>query len=161
MATLSVWKFNDSEAALDVARRLDELRKKDLLQIQDAAVVSWPTGAKQPEIKQAFSEKAAGAVGGAFLGLILGIAFLVPIVGAAFGAAIGLATGALRDFGIDDDFIETIREKVTPGTSALLLLTSGAHREEVKAELGPIGAELISTNLPVEDEDELRRLFSS
>ena len=41
----------------------------------------------------------------------------------AVGAAAGALAGSLADYGIDDDFIKNVREKVTEGTSALFLLT--------------------------------------
>ena len=55
-----------------------------------------------------------------------------------------------------------MREQVTPGTSALFLLTSDAAvdqvRERVLAEAGPM--ELIHTNLSADQENRLRETFS-
>lgn len=92
--------------------------------------------------------------------MLFGLIFLVPFFGAAFGAAMGAFAGSLADFGINDDFIAAVRQKVTPGTSALFLLTSDAVRDKVKEELGALDAELVSTNLSVDDEEKLRELFS-
>jgi uncharacterized membrane protein len=77
----------------------------------------------------------------------------------AFGAAMGALSGSLRDFGIDDDFVADVRERVTPGTSALFLLSSDAIRDQVRAELGDVDGELIATNLGVDDEAALMELF--
>ena len=66
------------------------------------------------------------------------------------GAAGGALGGSLNDVGIDD-FIRQVREKVTPGTSALFALTSGATApERVIEELKQYDFEIISTNLPEE-----------
>jgi uncharacterized membrane protein len=40
----------------------------------------------------------------------------------------------MRDVGISDDFIRDVREQVTPGTSALFALTSGAVQDKVADE---------------------------
>jgi len=160
MANLTVWKFDDPATAEQVRDKVVALQSKQLLQVHDAVVVTWPTDAKRPETKQEYSTTGAGGVGGAFWGLLFGILFMVPLFGVAFGAAAGAAVGSLRDFGIDDDFVETVRAQVTPGTSALFLLASGTDRERVKEELGDLDAELISTNLSVDDEAELRALFA-
>jgi uncharacterized membrane protein len=77
------------------------------------------------------------------------------------GAAIGGMSGAMKDVGIDDDFIKQVREKVTEGTSALFALTSGATApERVIDELKAYDFEIISTNLPQEQENRLREAFA-
>jgi uncharacterized membrane protein len=84
----------------------------------------------------------------------------VPFLGAAIGAGMGGMTGALADVGIDD-FIKQVREKVTEGTSALFALTSGATApDKVIDELKQYDFEIISTNLPEEQENKLREAFS-
>ena len=65
----------------------------------------------------------------------------------------------MRDVGISDDFIRDVREKVTPGTSALFALTSGAVQDKVADEFRGTEAELIRTNLSDEQEAQLREAF--
>jgi uncharacterized membrane protein len=85
----------------------------------------------------------------------------VPFLGAAIGASMGGMTSALADVGIDDDFIKEVREKVTEGTSALFALTSGATAvDKVVDELKQYDFEIISTNLPEEQEKKLREAFA-
>ena len=81
--------------------------------------------------------------------------FFVPLLGLALGAGIG----ALTDVGIDDNFIEQTRSKVTPGTSALFLLSTGAVADRVIPELRSLNPELVTTNLSAEQEARLRELF--
>jgi len=52
-----------------------------------------------------------------------------------------------------------VRERVTPGTSALFALTSGATEDRVIEELKQYDFEIISTNLPSEQEQKLREAF--
>ena len=87
--------------------------------------------------------------------------FFVPFLGAAIGAGMGGLSGSLADVGIDDDFIRQVREKVTPGTSALFALTSDATApDKVIDELKAYDFEIISTNLPEEQERQLREAFA-
>ena len=103
----------------------------------------------------------AGAMSGAFWGFLFGLIFFVPFLGAAIGAGMGALTGSMADVGIDDDFIRQVREKVTPGTSALFALTSGATApDRVIDELKQYDFEIISTNLPEEQEKQLREAFA-
>ena len=92
---------------------------------------------------------------------LFGLIFFVPFLGAAIGASMGALTGSMADVGIDDDFIRQVREQVTPGTSALFALTSGANApERVIDELKAYDFEIISTNLPEEQEQKLREAFA-
>jgi uncharacterized membrane protein len=85
----------------------------------------------------------------------------VPFLGAAIGASTGALSGSLADVGIDDDFIKQVRDKVTPGTSALFALTSGATApDKVVDELKAYDFEIISTSLPEEQERQLREAFA-
>jgi uncharacterized membrane protein len=78
----------------------------------------------------------------------------------AVGAAAGALTGSMADVGIDDDFIKRVREQVTPGTSALFLLSSGAVLDKVKDAFDGMNIELIQTNLSDADEAKLREVFA-
>src|SRR6476619_6426206 len=106
MAALTVWTFDDPDAARQVLRRLQAAAKQGVLELQDAAIVSWPEDRKRPKTQQLNSMVGVGAVGGAFWGMLFGLIILAPLAGAAIGAAIGGASGAFADVGIDDDFIE-------------------------------------------------------
>jgi uncharacterized membrane protein len=132
-----------------------------MITLEDAAVVRWPLGSKKPKTHQLHSTAGSGAGWGAFWGFLFGLIFFVPFLGAAIGAGMGGLTGSLADVGIDDDFIRQVRERVTPGTSALFALTSGATApDRVIDELKQYDFEIISTNLPEEQENQLREAFA-
>ena len=159
MATLTVWKFPTAGGAGEAEHTLEQLQKEELIQLHDAATVSWPEGKKRPKTHQAHNLTGTGALSGSFWGLLFGLIFFIPILGMAVGAAAGAITGSLADVGIDDDFINEVRAKVTPGTSALFALTSGAVMDKVKERFEGSQAELISTNLTDADEAKLREAF--
>jgi uncharacterized membrane protein len=161
MATLTAWAFPGVGDADQAAERLRSLQAQQLINIQDAAVVSWEVGKKKPKTRQLSNLAAVGALGGAFWGMLFGLIFFVPLLGAAIGAGIGALTGSLTDVGIDDGFINSVKDRVTPGTSALFLLTSEAVMDRIKGELPNAGnAELIASNLSAEQEDKLREVFA-
>jgi uncharacterized membrane protein len=159
VATLSVLKFNDPDGADRVLLALQGMQERQLITLEDAAVVTWHEGRNKPQTRQLSSMGGAGALGGAFWGFLFGLIFFVPLLGMAVGAAMGGLGGSLADVGIDDDFIKQVREKVTPGTSALFALTSGATEDRVIEELKQFDFEIISTNLPAEQERKLREAF--
>ncbi len=159
MATLTVWKFDFPTAADEAESTLESLSEQGLITIQDAATISWAWGSK-PKTRQLHSLTGKGTLGGGFWGLLFGLLFFVPLLGAAIGAAAGGIAGAMRDVGIDDDFINTVRAKVTPGTSALFVMSSDAVLDKVSDAFAGLNAELIETNLSADDEAKLREAFA-
>jgi uncharacterized membrane protein len=160
LATLTVWKFSTPEGAAAAEATLVDLRKQDLIVIHDAATLSWPSGAKRPKTRQLSSMTGAGALSGSFWGLLFGLLFFVPLLGIAVGAAAGAIGGSLTDVGIDDDFITSVRSRVTPGTSALFVLSSDAVIDRVTAAFEGQDPELIQSSLSDEEEAKLREVFS-
>ncbi len=161
MATLSVLKFPTADGAQQMEGTLLELQKQHLIEVQDAAIVTWPQGKKQPQTQQLHELAGQGALMGAFWGMLFGLIFFVPFFGLAVGAAMGALSGKFADYGIDDNFIKQMREKVTEGTSALFLLTSGAVQDKVVEAMKGQTFEILSTNLPKEKEEELRAAFGA
>ena len=89
--------------------------------------------------------------------MLFGLIFFVPFLGMAVGAAMGALSGSMADVGIDDRFIDEVRQKVTPGTSALFVMTSDAVTDKVIARFKDTKMELINTNLSSEAEQKLAR----
>lgn len=161
MATMSVYKFNAPDGAERMLGVLEQAQKQALINVQDAAIVSWPQGAKKPKTRQLHNLAGSGALDGAFWGLLFGLIFFVPLLGLAIGAGLGALTASLVDVGIDDDFIKKSRDQITEGTSALFLLSSDAVVDRIVPEIRAAGLEpeLISTNLSEADEAKLREAF--
>ena len=160
MATLTVLKFSTPEGANQMLDKIQSLQKMELIKIQDAAIVTWPQGKDKPKTKQLVNMAGMGALQGAFWGMLFGLIFFVPFFGLAVGAAMGALTGKMADYGIDDNFIKQTREKVTEGTSALFLMTSGAVQDKVIDELKGYDFELIASNLTKEQEAQLMSAFA-
>ncbi len=160
MATLTAWAFPGVGDADQAIAKLQGLQSQQLINIQDAAVVTWEVGKKKPKTRQLNNLAGAGALGGAFWGMLFGLIFFVPLLGLAVGAAMGALTGSMADVGIDDKFIDGVKQRVTPGTSALFLLSSDAVVDRVKEAFSMSNAELIASNLSAEQEAKLREAFA-
>ncbi len=163
MVALTVWKFDSADGADQAISKLKELQKQELIEVRDAAIVSWPQDRNKPKTQQAFNLVGAGALGGAFWGLLFGLIFFIPFLGAAVGAATGALGGYFRDYGINDDFIKDMRDQVTKGTSALFLLTGQVTLDKVRdAFRGKLDhVELLQSNLSKEQEEKLREDFGT
>lgn len=162
MSALTVWKFNTAEGAETALAKLVDLQKQQIVQVLDAAVVSWPKGRKRPKTYQAFNTVGTGALGGAFWGMLFGLLFFAPVLGFAMGAAVGAMSGKFTDYGINDDFIKDLQDKVTEGSSALFLLTGQVTVDKVEAAFAPEErGDLIQSNLSAEQEAKLREDFGA
>jgi uncharacterized membrane protein len=160
MATMTVWKFPTANGAAIAEETLKDLQRMELITILDAAIVTYPEGAKKPKTRQLRSMTGVGALGGAFWGMLFGLIFFVPLLGLAIGAGMGALTGSMTDVGIDDSFIRRMREEIQPGTSALFVLSTGAVVDKVKEAFEGQHMVLVETNLSHEQEDKLREVFS-
>jgi len=162
MAALTVFEFETADGAAQAVNVIEQLQKQKLIQVHDAAIITWPAGAKRPKTRHLSQMAGRGAVDGAFWGLLFGMIFFLPFLGMAIGAAMGGLAGKFTDYGINDDFIKGVRNKVTEGTSAVFLLTSGAVLDKiVQATKSLPKFELITSNLSDEQERALRAAFAS
>jgi len=161
-STLTVLKFDTPDGAQQMSDLLQQLQKQQLITVMDAAIVTWKNGAKKPKTQQLHGLAGIGALDGAFWGLLFGLLFFIPLFGLAIGAAMGALMGSMSDVGIDDKFINEVRNEVTPGTSALFLMTTGAVLDKLVDAVHQSGLpfKLIASNLSREDEQLLTDIFA-
>lgn len=161
VASLTVFKFSTPEGAQEAVGALEALQQQNLIKVDDYATVSWPIGSKKPTTRQGRDTVGAAALDGTFWGMLFGLLFFLPFLGAAIGAAAGALRGALTDVGINDAFINSVKSKVTPGTSALFLLSEEAVVDRVAQRFQQLPPhELIASNLSAEQEAKLRAAFA-
>lgn len=158
MNTLTVCRFGSPWSAERALPRLRRLAAEGKLEIGDAALVSWPAGARKPSTKTLGTLVGPGELWGGFWGVMLGLIFLAPIAGPAFGAAAGAFAGTLADFGVDEDFVQDVRDQVTPGTSALLALSDGQAADLLANQMSGPGAAVIRCAI---SRDHERRLLAA
>ena len=161
MATLSVLKFNDPGGADRVLIALEGLQERQMITLEDvAAVVRWPAGDRSPR-PTSYTARPALAPPGALSGASCsGLSSSYRSSARRSGPA-WWANGIVGRRGDRRRFHQAGAEKVTPGTSALFALTSGAtapDRGDRRAQA--VRLEIISTNLPEEQENQLREAFA-
>lgn len=149
--------FEDQVGAENMLDNVKAWQDQGLLQVLDAVIAVRGVG-DDVEIKQThkFAGKYAGW--GTGIGLAAGLLLGGPIGGMVVGAAIGGITGALKDYGVDDKFINQVSEGMAPNTSALFLMTTGgaANQEQILAELRPFKARIFSATLDPEMQSKLQ-----
>jgi len=160
VATLTAWAFPTVDGAEQAIERIKQLQTQQLIKLEDGATVTWEEGKKKPKTRQLNNLAGAGALGGAFWGMLFGLLFFIPLLGLAIGAGLGALTASMADVGIDDGFINSVKQRVTPGTSALFLLTSEAVTDRIKDSFDNLSPELIASNLSAEQEAKLREVFT-
>jgi uncharacterized membrane protein len=160
MSTLVVIDYESEVRAEEVRLALLKMQKAYLIDLDDAVVVVRDAKGKV-KLRQLYNLTAAGAASGGFWGALMGLLFLNPLFGFAIGAAAGAISGALRDVGIDDNFMKQLGETLKPETAALCILVRQMTADKVIEELRQFGGTLIKTNLSNESEAKLREALAS
>src|SRR5215475_11030305 len=160
MATLVVIDYESEVKAEEVRLALLKMQKEYLIDLEDAVVVVRDQNGRV-RLRQLYNLTAAGALSGGFWGALLGLLFLNPLFGFAIGAAAGAVSGALRDVGIDDNFMKQLGATLKPGTAALCVLIRHMVKDKVVEEIKQFGGTLIQTNLSHENEAKLREALAS
>jgi uncharacterized membrane protein len=128
----TAWRFAGTEAADGAVLKLKALDSQDLINVQDVSIIRWPEYAGQPTVYDHVTEQ---------------------------GGMVSALMRKVRHEVIDDSMIETVKTDLTPGTSAVVLLSTGAVIDEVARALQGSGMELIRSDLSVPDQDRLRAMI--
>lgn len=125
-----VVSFGDESEADEVLEALRRLNDQRLLALGDAAVVRRRSDGDIDIEETADMDTKQGAIAGAAAGGLLGLLTGKGLVG---GALLGAGGGALAakglDLGLDDDFLNTIGEKLEPGSSAIVATVEFTNAE--------------------------------
>ena len=132
MTTLTVWRYDTTFGAEAAAVRLKSLAERKVLTVHDAITIAWMHRAKEPVIGHVKHPTASSAGKGSVLGGLVGMLVLAPVAGAAVGAGVAAAKARLSRSGIDEELIEELRTQLTPGSSALVVLSSDGRLEELR-----------------------------
>ena len=159
MTTFTVWKFEDPDGAARAEESLQSAVSDGLVTVVDHAVMSWPEGADKPDLRHSHDDPKRGAAWGALWGILGGALFMIPVAGAVLGAGIGALAKATDGTGITKDDLKRIRTEVTPGTSALFMVTENADLDRLGERFHGRDAQLISTNLTEAERSTLLETF--
>ena len=114
--------FEDEREAERVLDTLKELDRKDIVDLQSAAVVVRGRRGKVEFRESRDLDVKRGAMAGALAGGVIGLLRRKMFKGALIGAAGGAIAGKVIDLGLKDDFLKEIGESLTPGSSAIVAM---------------------------------------
>ena len=160
MSDLIAIAYPDQETAERVRQTLGQLTVEHVLELDDAVVVTRDQSGKV-KLHQAVRPAAAGAASGALWGGVIGMLFLAPLLGAAIGAAAGGASGALANFGVDDQFMKQLGEKLAPGGAAVIVLVHEVTPDKVLPRIEQFGGDVIQSSLDAESEARLQEALNA
>jgi uncharacterized membrane protein len=147
MTAFTVWKFDTPEGAAHAAALLEQAERESLVKIIDHAVATWPPGADHPTTHQGHDDTWRGAGWGAMWGLLVGAMVTIPVLGLAAGAGLGALANATEKLGITEEQLATIGRELTPGSSALFLVTQEGDLDRLGERMHGMHMKLVETNL--------------
>ena len=159
MTAFTVWKFEEPDGAARAEASLEAAAADKLVTIVDHAVLSWPEGDDRPTLHHEYDGPKRGAAWGALWGVLGGALFMVPLGGAVLGAGLGALAKITDGTGITKDELEKIRTEVTPGTSALLMVTEDADLDRLGERWRGVDSTLLTTNLTDAERAKLMETF--
>ena len=126
----TAWRFPGTEGADDAVARLKQLDSQDQINLIDIAVLRWPEYAATPTTHEHVHEQ---------------------------GGKVASMVRRLQHPVIDSSMIESVKADMRPGTSAVVLLSSGAEIDAVVHAFEGQPMELIRSDLSVPEQDRLRQ----
>ncbi|MEA2577585.1 MAG: hypothetical protein QOD78_1173 [Chloroflexota bacterium] len=155
MNQLIVIGFEHVDDARTAMQRLRELERAGRVRFEDTAIIERDLDGKAHVRNEVSGTTETAALIGAALGGVF--SFVFPIAGIALGAALGAAIGAAMGTGVSPDFVEDVKNTLTPGRSALFLVVKEADADAVTAALRDFEGDLLQTTLDSEAEEALRQ----
>src|ERR1700733_5280861 len=126
----TAWRFPGTEGADNAVAKLKQLETQDQIKLMDIAVIRWPEYATEPTTQEHVHEQAG---------------------------KVASMMSRLRHPVIDNVMLATVRADLRPGTSGVVLLSSGAEIDAVVKAFEGQPIELIRSDLSVPDQDRLRQ----
>ena len=160
MSTVSVWTFQAAGGAASGLRILERLQNRGSLRISDSAVAEWPSGQRRPMTYQVGAVSGEAMLSGAFWGLLFGILFLAPLAGLTGPP---WPPAGLRRIGFPERLLQQVRDRTTPGTSALFVVGADADLERIRDALTTTDTApaCAASTLTSDEESALRRAFGA
>jgi uncharacterized membrane protein len=158
MSDLIVVAFDHLDDARSAMQRLREVEREGQVAFEDTAIVERAPDGKVQVRNELSGATESGAAIGAVVGSVL--TFFFPVVGFALGAAAGALVGSMLKTGVEPSFVDEVKDKISPGRSALFLVVKGGSIEAVIAALEPFKGDVIQTTLPTDAEEQLRAVLA-
>lgn len=160
MATLSALLCTNVGETRAIATEVATLAACGSLIVRDAAAVARPAGPGRPAFRQLAGLHGSTPMNEAFWHLLLGHILRLPTAAAGVDSVERPCSCSLAGLGIRDDFLHSARRRLTPGTSALFLLTDDATVDRLLALLPSREFTVTSTNLSARQLQGLVQIFA-
>ena len=128
----TAWLFRGTEGADDAMLKVKQLNSQAQIEVQDATVIRWPQHAEEPTANEHVTDEKS---------------------------KVSVVMRRLKAERIDPSMIESVKGDLTPGTSALVLLSSDAAVDTVAKAFQGQPMQLIRSDLSVQQQDALRAVF--
>ena len=99
------------------------------------------------------------SLGGGFVGTLVGLMILNPIValvGGITGTGLGAVLGALKEIGIEEDFMKDLADGMRAGSSALFVVTRRGDPQKIMEAMKPYKGKILCNALHHQDESKLK-----
>ena len=154
MAALTVWLFDD-DRAYEVIHTVTEFKRRDLVDVYDAALVRWSEGSERAELTPLPELAGDHRFNDSFWSRLFGLVFFP----ASLGVGVAAAGASLRNEDIG------ITPTMEPGQAALFVYSSGAFaksgdmEDEIKKTRKGVPTRLLSSNLDEDQDVHLQEVF--
>jgi len=143
----------DLQAASQMAEALKTLQQQKTLLLHDAAVsIRQADGSNRMWVCQELVGN--GRLGGMFWGVLFALIYWSRFWGLNIGSIVD-------DYGIDDEFIKDVSQKMTKEHSALSLLAADEALDPITNALNAFDAQVFTYALSQAAEDKLNAIFAS
>lgn len=160
MSELIIIGYDDHEKAKGAYEQVQASQRDFIVNLSGLALVTVDADGKQ-HVETPAKIVGASAASGALWGAIIGLLFLVPGVGMLFGGLLGALTGKLSKSGINELFRSRVKDMLSPGKAAVVIMASKLTEDKFAAAIAPFGGEVLQTSLSDEDEAELASELSA
>ena len=131
--TTTAWGFSGTEGADGAVLRLRQLDSQGVMDVQDVAVIRWPQYASAPQVQEHVTDE---------------------------GSKTSSLAKRIKKAGIDSTMLRAVKDDMSLGTSALVVLSADAALDTVAKAFQGQAMQLIRSDLSVQQEDQLRAAFS-
>jgi uncharacterized membrane protein len=159
---LTACLFDTADGADNAVQRLMSEGELAPGVVDDAVTLRWDEGAARPCSWRRAELSSGNALGDGFWALVIGLTLRVPLLGAAVGGVAGARSGSLAEAGIDETFMNRLRDAVTPGRSAFLVLGARSAWGVLVGEiLRPERPDSVATDISARQLAALHQVFST
>lgn len=153
MSDLIVIGYEDAAKARQAYDQVLDMQQDFIVELRGLAIVEVDADGKT-HVDTPQRIIGTTAVAGALWGLLFGVLFFVPGM-ALLGGALGALVGKLNKSGVDERFRAQVRDLLSPGHSAVVIMAAKVTEDKFAAGMQPFGGTILKTSLSDGDEKEL------